>query len=264
MKSPPSVPLQAIVLGRKAYGEADWILTLFTREKGLLRAIAPHGRASRKRFGGALDLFCRVQVELARAPAKGRGGEGTLERMASAELLEPYLGLRSSLEALETAALSCEALACLTHEHEVLPGLFGDLSALLSEASRPGGVGQAVLRVWFFLRLLSDAGMAPQVSACVRCGKGPGEFPEALFSSGEGGILCGACAGALGPKALPAAGVRILAQVAASDLPGLAGIRVSAKGAGHLEELIRAFVEDRAGRPLKRARPAPGAQAKGD
>ncbi len=246
------------MLGRKAYGEADWILTLFSREKGLVRAVAPHGRASKRRFGGSLDLFCRVRVDLARTPSKGRATEGSLERLASAELLEPYLGLRASLDALETAALACEALAGLAHEHEVLPGLFADLSALFGEASRPGGVGQALLRAWFFLRILSGVGMAPQVNACVRCGKGPGEFPEALFSSAEGGILCGACAGPVGPRALPAAGVRVLGEVAASDLGGLARVRISQKGAAHLEELLKAFVEERVGRPLQSASGAGG------
>ena len=51
------VTTAAIVLRTVDYGEADRVVTLFTRDHGKLSALARGARKSVKRFGAALGLF---------------------------------------------------------------------------------------------------------------------------------------------------------------------------------------------------------------
>ena len=54
------MPLQtteAIVIGGHNLGEADRIISFFTRRLGKIRAVARGARWVRSRFGGTLELF---------------------------------------------------------------------------------------------------------------------------------------------------------------------------------------------------------------
>lgn len=55
---------EAIVLKRKNTGEADRILTLFTKEHGKIRVIAKGVRRIKSRRAGHLELFSRVFVTI--------------------------------------------------------------------------------------------------------------------------------------------------------------------------------------------------------
>ena len=65
----PTLRSEALVLRSVDYSEADRILHLLVPEVGRLTAIAKHARRSKRRFGGTLDLFNRLEVEI----ALGRG-----------------------------------------------------------------------------------------------------------------------------------------------------------------------------------------------
>src|SRR4029077_15576466 len=56
----------AVVLRKLDYGEADRIYTLLTREHGKVGAIAKGGRRTTSRLASALELFARIDVQLAR------------------------------------------------------------------------------------------------------------------------------------------------------------------------------------------------------
>ena len=47
---------EAVVLASVDYGEADRVVTLFTRGRGRLTAFAAGARKSKRRFAGALEL----------------------------------------------------------------------------------------------------------------------------------------------------------------------------------------------------------------
>src|SRR6185437_10602206 len=63
------VKTEAIVLRSMRYGEADRILHVYTPNRGRIGAIAKGARRARSRFGGRLEPFFRLQIEL----HEGRG-----------------------------------------------------------------------------------------------------------------------------------------------------------------------------------------------
>ena len=65
---------QAIVLRTQKLGEADRIITLLTRERGRIKAVAKGVRKSGSRFGARLEPACHVSLQL----FKGRGDLDTV------------------------------------------------------------------------------------------------------------------------------------------------------------------------------------------
>lgn len=173
---------RAIVLGIVDYGESDRIVTLLTREHGKIGAFARGGRASRRRFAGALLPFTLLDVRL--APRRGE-----LFGLSSCAIEEAFVGLRDSLEAISLAGYAAELCRELCKEREPHPELFERLRAYL--ASLASGVVRTEERLAFEMGAVGEAGLAPRLDACVRCEGAPSA--RLAFDPAAGGILCGRC-----------------------------------------------------------------------
>src|SRR5512137_672873 len=105
-----SFRVTAIVLRHADWGEADRLLTLFTRETGKLRAVAKGARKARSRKAGHLEPFTHVRLQL----AKGRD----LSIVTQAETVDAYIPLRDDLIKTGYAAYAVELLDRFTYEDE--------------------------------------------------------------------------------------------------------------------------------------------------
>jgi DNA repair protein RecO (recombination protein O) len=183
------VKTEAVVLRSMRYGEADRILHLYTPNRGRVSAIAKGVRRARSRFGGRLEPFFRLNIEL-------HEGRGELLTVTGAQTVDGYARLRADGHALDAAARACDAVGRLFETSEPHPGVFNLLCrqlALLDEQSGAGG-GRASAgwgtALAFRLKLLLAAGLAPQLGACASCG----EHEHLVgFSGAAGGVVCGAC-----------------------------------------------------------------------
>ncbi len=184
-----SVKSEAVVLRSMRYGEADRILHLYTPARGRVSAIAKGVRRARSRFGGRLEPFFRLHVEL-------HEGRGELLTVTGAQTIDGYARLRGDARALDAAARACDAVGRLFETSEPHPGVFNLLCRQLAlldaragQGERSAGVARAAALA-FRLKLLLAAGLAPQLAACASCGE-----PEHLigFSGAAGGVVCGAC-----------------------------------------------------------------------
>src|SRR5919204_373892 len=90
--------LTAIVLRTVDYGEADRVVTLLSRERGKVSAFARAARASRRRFGGALEPFTLVHAE-----AKERRG-AELFTLESVAVERAFGGIRGDLARIACAS----------------------------------------------------------------------------------------------------------------------------------------------------------------
>lgn len=184
---PGAVKTEAVVLRSMRYGEADRILHLYTRNRGRVGAIAKGVRRARSRFGGRLEPFFRLHLEL-------HEGRGELLTVTGAETIDAYPRLRASAPALDAASRACDAVGRLFETSEPHPSVFHLLCrqlALLDERASGGEAGSAwPAALAFRLKLLLAAGLAPQLSGCASCGE-----QEHLvgFSGAAGGVVCAAC-----------------------------------------------------------------------
>jgi DNA repair protein RecO (recombination protein O) len=171
------------VLRSMRYGEADRILRLYTPLRGRVGAIAKGVRRARSRFGGRLEPFFRLQLEL-------HEGKGELLTITGAQTIDAYPRLRSQAGALDAAARACDAVDRLFETGEPHPNVFNLLCRRLSLLdARPDRATRADALA-FRLKLMLAAGLAPQLGACACCGE-----REHLvgFSGASGGVVCGAC-----------------------------------------------------------------------
>lgn len=173
---------EAIVLRRRDFGEADRLLTLFTRDYGKVRAIAKGARKPRSRKAGHIELFMRSKMLFAR----GRN----LDLVTQAELVEAYRSLREDLVRVTYASHLVELLDRFTAENDAQPELFRLLAEALDWLTESRDL--LLTARYYELRLLSLVGFEPRLFQCVNCAAVL-EPQDQFFSAELGGALCPRC-----------------------------------------------------------------------
>lgn len=219
----------AIVLRTHKLAEADRIITLLARDRGLVRAVAKGVRRTKSRFGARLEPGMVVDAQL----YEGRN----LDTVTQVEILAPYghdiatdyASWTAGVAMLETAERLCEANESARQQFALLAG---GLAALAGREHDPGLVLDAYL-----LRSLALAGWAPSFHDCARCGA---DGPHKAFNIAAGGCLCPSCRtpGSAAPAldTLALLGALLEGDWAAADASALAHRR---EGSG----LVAAFLQ---------------------
>jgi len=174
---------EAVVIRTQKLGEADRIITLFTREHGRVRAVAKGVRRTKSKFGARLEPGSLVDIQL----YVGK----TFDVVTQVESLENFGdALAADYRKWTIASTILEAAERFT-SNEGEPALqqfllsIGALKALAYESHEPSLVLDAYL-----LRSLSIAGYAPSMTICSNC-EAPG--PHKYFSLVGGGSVCIDC-----------------------------------------------------------------------
>ncbi|MGH2448484.1 MAG: DNA repair protein RecO [Chloroflexota bacterium] len=181
-KQPRIYRSEALVLKASDFGEADRLLTLFTPDKGKLRAIAKGVRKLASRKSGHLDLFMRSTVLI----ASGR----SLDIVTQAELLETFLPIRSDLRRLAHSHYVAELVDKLAGEHNPNQALYAKTLVTLRRLAVSDEL-DLVTRA-FELHSLHASGYRPQLHRCLHCNNVI--VPQVnRFSASLGGVLCDSC-----------------------------------------------------------------------
>ena len=174
---------QAIVLRTQKLGEADRIITLFTREHGRIKAVAKGVRRTKSRWGARLEPASHVDLQL----YSGRSLD-TVTQAVSIENFGDVLSLDYQRWTVASAILeAAERFTSQEHEPALQQYLLvvGSLKALAHETYDASLILDAYL-----LRSLAVAGYAPSLMNCSRC-DAPG--PHKYFSLVGGGPVCNTC-----------------------------------------------------------------------
>ncbi len=230
----------ALVIERRVLGESDRVVVLLARRSGKLSAVAPAGRRSRKRFGGCLELFARIEVDLV---DRGRGG---LWRLAEASLQTSHPGIRRDLVAIAHAGYLSELTAALLREGEEAAAVFDLLAGALGRLEQ-GPLAALDLRR-FELALLALSGLAPRLDACALCGAERAE--RWRFDHEAGGLVCAACVPGPHAEPLPATAAALLRALQADRPP--TGSEAADRRA--VRALLARVIDQHVGRPLKARR----------
>lgn len=181
-----SETVQAFVLSALDYGENDRIVSLFTLEHGRIRGVARGAKKSRKRFGSALELLARIELQI-----HCKEGLSTLEQAVTRSV---YPGIRADLSRIALALYSAELLELLTPEGVPLPRLFRLFTAWLERLESSKGSQPETLadRRFFEINLLNILGYRPAIEHCSCCGEEYDHRGARVLSNGE--LACHSCA----------------------------------------------------------------------
>lgn len=178
---------RALVLDKTKLKETDLILTLLAEDGRQIRAVAKGARKPGSRLAARCELFCCVDLLLAR----GR----TLDVVSQAELELAPLAVSCDYAHLMAASAVAEVAAHCSYEDAEDPFVYPiTLKAL--EVLGADGLDDAHLDLIvaaYVFKLLSHVGYRPDYSACVACGDADLTF----FSASAGGLLCSSCASSI-------------------------------------------------------------------
>lgn len=227
---------EALVLSSVDYGEADRIVTLFTRERGRVSAFAAGARKSKRRFAGALEAGTHLKAQLVER-------RGDTFRLDGVDVVQSFHHLRDDLPRIARLLYCLELIRELTRDYEPHVTLFDALKDYLQRLdAKQAGPTSLLL---FELDALAQAGFMPNFSPCALCGQPTGPRPR--FDPEHGGVVCFGCASRV-PNGFPVSPdvIEALARLQAGErTPMAADLRARAR------ELLNVFIAHHLGRKLK-------------
>lgn len=163
-------------------GEADRIITLYTPDRGKVRAVVKGARRAKSRKGGFLQPLTHVRVSV----AEGR----SLDQVVEAETVASFRAVREDLGLVSTGLYLADLVDAFSADGAVNPSEFRLLVAALGaleSTERPER-----LAGYFETRILSVAGFGPEMRQCVDCGAEL-SAGDHVFSCADGGLVGPEC-----------------------------------------------------------------------
>jgi len=170
----------AIVIRSREYGESDKLITLFSREKGKLEAVAKGVRKPKSKQRGGTQLFTYADFLL----YKGRN----LDIVNQVNPKESFIHLWDDFDRMIAASGVAELLDAATLREQAEPQLF---TLTLGSLFLMKIVDPYIVQATFALKILKFIGLLPGLDRCVSCGKQL--KGEQIFLCVDDGVMCQTC-----------------------------------------------------------------------
>jgi DNA repair protein RecO (recombination protein O) len=173
---------KGIVLREINTGEADKIVTIFTKNQGKVSGIAKGARRPKSKFVAGTQFLSYSEFVL----FKGHD----LYSINSCDLIESFYNIRNDMAKLTYSSHFSEIVNDVIQENQpatkVLQLFLNTLHILAKTEKNP----ELLARI-FEIRLLSIIGYAPYVRGCLECGNE--DFSGLAFSFRKCGLICKCC-----------------------------------------------------------------------
>lgn len=231
--------VEAVVMRSRSYGEADAILTLYSREKGKIHAIAKGVRKPKSRKRAGVQLLNHGKFLL----YEGK----SLDTVNQCEAIAAFAFLQDDLVKMAYANYLAELLEAFTVEGEGNDPLF---FLFLTTLHLLADHDPELLVRSFELRFLSILGYRPVLEVCASCGEQL--TAEVRFSSELGGVLCSSCFGKDQYAVRCSRGtVEIMKNLIKQDLRRLKILKVNKESKEELAKILRWYILARSEKNLK-------------
>lgn len=227
------ITCDAVVVREKRLAEHDRLLTLLTRDKGVVTAYAKGAARNKGSMVSSTELLCYSRFGLFQ--------RGERVFVDSAEGNTIFWGLRQDLTKLSLATYFCQ-LCC-----ELVPPLDCDegymrlmLNAL--HYLEKDKLSTRLLKPLFELRILAMSGYMPDLVACCSCGEVTQD--GMCFSTVDGVVFCRHCHSTNLSGLLPVSvGVfEAMRHIIYSDFDKLFSFRLSDEGGRELGRICRTYL----------------------
>lgn len=175
-----SFTVEAVVLKTDDFGDANRVVTLFTREFGKLEANAYGCRRSRSPLSGALQMFNHISATLTRGTK--------VDTIRDADIINFYDALTADLERLAYASLFFEVVNRMTFPRQQELETFDLLKNSLPVF---GTRNPRIAALMGICQFFETSGEQLNFTRCVHCGTEI--FGDAAISLLDGGAVCMNC-----------------------------------------------------------------------
>jgi len=172
---------EAIVLRTYPLRESDLLVTLFTRQDGKVKGVAPAAKKSKRRFGGALEPLTYVKAYYVDRERQ------ELARLDSCEVIaSPMTGEVSYARSVGLAHVA-ELLDQLMPDREASDAVFRLSLAVIQEIR---GTALWMPLTYFELWMTRLMGFLPEFGECAACGRSLGGGSRAFWHALADGLVC--------------------------------------------------------------------------
>lgn len=227
---------EAIVLKQFDLGEADKIITFYTRDLGKVRAVAKGVRKSKSTISGLVLPFSYNKVLF----YKGK----SLYRVNSIESIFHFTQLREDLTKMAYATLMAEIVEKLGLEDEPNEGLFSLLLMGYYQLLKADKSQFNYIELIYKIRLLEIIGIKPELTRCVNCNKDIEINSINLFDLNLGGIVCNDYErnGSNEVYKISGESIQILRKLLDSGIKKITKLQMSKIAYQELDKLINDFI----------------------
>ena len=174
---------EAIVLRSFPMGEADRLVSFFSRSSGRLRGVARGARRIKSQFGSTLETLAYVRIWFYERETRD------LVRISQCELIESFHQAQRDYASTLALALVSEVTEAVVPEHEAADPVFRLI--LLTARAVAAGKGIWAPLAYFGLWSVRLAGWLPGLERCQNCGS---DFNAKRAYEMDGGeLVCGDC-----------------------------------------------------------------------
>lgn len=176
----------AINLKSYNLSEADKIMVMYSREKGLIRGVAKGVKKPKSKLGARMDLLVANKLML----YKGKN----LDTICQAEALNTFNKTRQNMDKIFYSLYISEVVTNFGVEDDPCSGEIFELlyQALDSIAKSADKVEIMLVVLKFQLKMMSLSGLGVELNTCLKCGCVIGD-DNMYFSSNHGGVVCKDC-----------------------------------------------------------------------
>jgi DNA repair protein RecO (recombination protein O) len=200
---------EAIVLRTYRLGEADKIISLFSRQFGRIRAAATGAQRPKSRYGGLLEPLTYIRLWLFERENRD------LFRVNSVELLESFFGMQRDYRMQLAAQYLSEAAERLLPEREVNERAFRLYLAVLRGLKTSSEIDRPLL--YFDYWMLRLGGFLPPLGQCAVCGR-PLAGQPIYYTQAAIGFTCVSCRRTESREDLPVSCLHLLNEISTTPL----------------------------------------------
>lgn len=232
--------IQGIVIKEVNTGEADKIINIFAKDRGLVSAYAKGARRPRSRLIAGTQLLCFSSFVM----FKGR----EINNISSCDLIEAFYDIRNNMEKLTYAAYMLELINDVLQENQSANRLLRLFLNTLHFLSNSEKSPELVTRI-FELRFITLMGYAPVTDRCASCGS-PCNCDR--FSFKMSGLVCKNCTDREDAIEISEGTAKAVKHIVKSSMSDLFAFEVSPRVLEELEMINRRYIREKLEKDYKR------------
>jgi DNA repair protein RecO (recombination protein O) len=233
---------EAIILQSYPLGEADRLVSFFSRSMGRVRGVASGARRTKSRFGSTLERLSHVHIWFYEKQNR------ELVRINQCDLVESFLDAFRDYGSGVALAILSEVTETVLPDHEPSDANFR-LLLLTAQTIKKTGKSELPL-AYFVLWTVKLGGWLPTLDACARCGRRLDSKEAAYFSPSASAISCNKCRKP-GMRTLSPAVLAAARKMMVERLDRLNEEMISPRAARDLSDVMLDIIEHQIDRKLK-------------
>ena len=229
----------ALVLKQFDLGEADKIITFYSKERGKIRAVAKNASKGKSTRSGRVLPFTYNNITVYRG--------SSIDKLNQVSNKFSFTALRENLNKMAYASYMAEIIEKVGMEDDPNPPLFSLLLATFHKMLDAAENELDNINLAFKLRTLTILGFKPELEKCLFCEKSLKISSKNIFDIASGGLVCSDCfQQSMEDEVisyLSGESLQVIKKILNSGLKIPQNLKVSPNGFKELDQLIDKFIK---------------------